>query len=328
MDPYLDTIPDDCGEEIKKRVRERDGSDSEGRPTKRARADTNALLPPGSDEQEIEEPPKPENDLDKYDRERLQKGLRYVNATVKRKITPRTQEFLKLHKDAYKAALDGPAPERASCAVVQALDRVHCSSAFYYKARSPEEHGRLMLYIKLRRLELLANYGNYLGQELQEIRADLKAAAVDASSEVQEAAMRLGPPKTWLNIASELAGADITDLRKHVDVACGVLGIDSIHMLWLIKEWAERNRIFHNQIRQYISECHWGSLADQICRDLKELLNVAPDSDTAAKYEKVLLNIQNEYFDVMSRDDPQHWLPNEKARKLIEEKLAREKKRA
>ena len=25
--------------------------------------------------------------------------------------------------------------------------------------------------------------------------------------------------------------------------------IDSNHMLWLIKEWAERNRVFHNQIR-------------------------------------------------------------------------------
>ena len=97
MDPYLDTIPDDRGEEIRKRVRERDGSDSEGRPAKRPRADTSALYPPGGDEQEVDEPLKPEDDLDKYDRERLQKGLRYINGAAKRKITPRTQEFLKLH---------------------------------------------------------------------------------------------------------------------------------------------------------------------------------------------------------------------------------------
>ena len=63
MNPYLDTIPDDLGEEIKKRVRERDGSDSEGRPTKRPRADTSAILPPGNDEQNIEDTPKPESDL-------------------------------------------------------------------------------------------------------------------------------------------------------------------------------------------------------------------------------------------------------------------------
>ena len=328
MDPYLDTIPDDCGEEIKKCVRERDGSDSEGRPTNRARADTSALLPPVGDGKEIEEPPKPEDDLDKYDRERLQKGLRYINGAAKRDITPRTQEFLRLHKDAYKAALDAGAPEKASRAVVQAMDQVYYSAPFYLKPRSSEEYEHLMHYVKLRRLELLANYGHYLGQELQEIRADLKAAATGAGSDVREAAPELGPPKTWLTIADELAGANMDDLRKHVYIACGVLGIDPDHMLWLIKEWAERNRFFHNHIRQYISDCHWGSLAKQVCRDLKELLNVAPDLDTAANYEKVLLSIQNEYFDVISRDDFQHWFPNEKARKLTEEKLARQKKRA
>ncbi len=120
----------------------------------------------------------------------------------------------------------------------------------------------------------------------------------------------------------------MADLRKSVYVACGTLGIDANHMLWLIKEWAERNRIFQNQIRQYISDCRWGSLAEQICRDLKELLNVASDSDMAKNYERVLLSIQNEYFDAMSRDDPESWFPNETARKLTQEKLAREKKRA
>lgn len=53
-----------------------------------------------------------------------------------------------------------------------------------------------------------------------------------------------------------------------------------------------------------------------------------PDSNTAANYEKVLLSIQNGYFEVISRDDPENCFPNEKARKLSEEKMAREKKRA
>ena len=57
MDPYLDTIPDERGEEIKSRIRERDGSDSKERPTKRARANTDALLSPVNDDQNIEERP-------------------------------------------------------------------------------------------------------------------------------------------------------------------------------------------------------------------------------------------------------------------------------
>ena len=328
MDPYLNLIPNERGEEIRKRMRERDGSDSEGRPTKRARAKSSALLPPGGDGLEVEEHPKPEDDLDKYDRERLQKGLRSINGAAKQKITPRTREFLKLHKDAYTVALDSGAPEKASRAVVQAMDQAYHSFWFYFKPHSSEEHGHLMHYVKLRRLELLSNYGDYLGQGLQGIRADLEAAATGDGSEVQYAALELGPPKTWLTIADELAGANMGDLRKNVYIACGVLGIDPNHMLWLIKERAERNRIFHNQIRQYISDCHWAHLAEQVCRDLKELLHVAPDPHTAANYKEVLLTIQIEYFNVINRDDPQHWIPNENARKLTEGKMVKEKKRA
>ena len=327
MDPYLDVIPNEQGEQIKKRIRDRDGPEDEERPIKRARSDTNALLLPDGDRKQMDEPPKPEDDLNKYDRERLQQGLGYINRAGKRIITPRTQEFLKMHKDAYKVALDVEPSDKAALAVVQAMDTVYYKSAFYLKPRSSEEHEHLMQYVKLRRLEFLANYGDYLGQELQLFRADLKKAAIGNTFEIEEAAQELGPPKTWLAIAEELAGTDMADLRKHVSVACGVLGIDSQHMLWLIQEWAERNRVFHNQTRQYISDCHWGSLAKQICRDLRELANVAPDSETAEKYEKVLVSIQNEYFDAMSRDDPEHWLPNDQARKLLGEKLAREKKK-
>ena len=90
-----------------------------------------------------------------------------------------------------------------------------------------------------------------------------------------------------------------------------------------MKEWAEKNRTIHNQIRQYISDCHWPRLAERLCRDLKELLNVVPP-DTATMYENVLFSIQTEYFGVMSRDVPEYWVANEKTRKLTEEKLVRE----
>ncbi len=41
----------------------------------------------------------------------------------------------------------------------------------------------------------------------------------------------------------------------------------------------------------------------------------------------VLLSLQKEYLDVMNGDDPQQWFPNEKARQLTSEKLAKQKKR-
>ena len=331
MNSYLDSVvPADDGEVVKKRVRDRDSED-EGRPTKRPRASTNALftpLPEGHQE-DINEPPKPEDDVGKYDHARLEQGLRYIQGAEERKITPRTEWLLRFQKDAYKIALEGEAPTEASIAVVQALDKTYYSNAFYFKPRLPDEHDHLMNYVKLQRLELLANYGNYLGQEGSLFRAGFKAAASGAQSgnfEVRDASVLISGPRTWVEIADELKGSDLSGLRKNIHSSCDALGFDSGHMLWLIEEWATRNRMFHNNIRQHISDCDWHEVAKLLYRDLKELPNVAPDIDTAAKYKTVLLNIRDHYFDVLDPDHYRHWLPSEEAKRLIMEQIAKEKK--
>ena len=337
MDHYYDNIipPGNQSEELKelkKRVREGDDSEDERRPTKRPRANTSALLPPEpeSHRQDISEPPKPEDSLDKYDRARLQQGLRYIDGAAKRKITPRTKEFLRLHKDAYKVALEDEAPDEASRAIVQALDKVYYSASFFFKPGSPDEHEHLMNYVKLRQLELRASYGDYLELEVSHFRADMKEAAAGAHSEnpdIRAASSGILETRQWTSIADDLE-AEVSDLRKSVHVACAALGIDVEHMLWLIGEWAQRNRMFHNSIRDHISGCIWHRVAEQLCRDLKELHNVAPDRDTAEKYGKVLLKIRDDYFDVIDPDDPNAWYSNEKAQKLTQEKKAKDIKKA
>ena len=337
MDDYSDhVIPSsDEGEELKKlkkRVREGDGSEDEGRPTKRPRANTSTLLPPEPEghRQDISEPPKPEESLDKYDRAPLQLGLRYIDGAAKRKVTPRTEEFLRQHKDAYKVALESEAPNEASLAFVQALDEVYYSASFYFKPRSPEEHEHLMTLVKLRRLELRANYGDYLGLEASLFRADMKEAAAGAHSEnpaVRDASSGISGPRQWTAIADDL-DINTQNLRTNVFSACDALGFDKDHMLWLIGEWAQRNRTFHNSIRDYISDCKSSRVGEQLCRDLKELHNVAPDRDTAEKYERVLLKIRDDYFVVWNPDDSDTWLPSEKAAKLTQEKWAKEMEKA
>ena len=336
MDHYHDYVipPVEHSEELKelkKRVREEDSTEDES-PTKRRRANTSTLLPPEPEgyRLDISEPPKPEDSLDKYDQARLQQGLRYIDGAAKRKITPRTEEFLRLQKDAYKAALGEKVSDEASRAVVQALDKVYYSAAFYFKPRSPDEHQHLMGYVKLRQLELRANYGDYLGHKASLFRSEIKEAAAGLHSEnpdVREASLGISGPRQWTTIADELA-TEVSDLRKHLHTACATLGIDADHMLWLIEEWAQRNRMFHNSIREHISDCAWLRVAEQLCRDLKEVHNVAPDRDTAEKYGRVLLEIRDDYFEVVNPDDPGAWLPNEKARKLTREKAAKDMKKA
>ena len=329
MDPYRDIIPHEQGETIRSLVRKRDESTSPVASSKRPRTRDGEPEPAGLDEKhDLNEPPIPEKSLADYDKNRLTEGLSKMKQIAKRDITPRTQAFVKMHIEAYRNALDEESPTKAAVAVVQALDQVYNSSAFYLKPRLPDEQERLMNYLKLRRLELLGNYGDYLGQNLQEIRARLnKEAAARMDPDLERASAALGRPYTWVQIAENLQGVNAAEMHKNVGVACAVLGLDPNHMIWLINEWAARNDVFHNQVREYINTCDWSEVAKAISRDLKELIKVCPDQETARSYEKVLLSIREEYFDVIDDDEPRSWVPNEKALSLLKSYYKKQNKK-
>jgi hypothetical protein len=111
------------------------------------------------------QPPKPEEKLDAYSHQRLEQGLEYIISASKRDITPRTRTFLKLHQEAYEKALADPFKNLAAVAVVQTLDRVYYTEAFYFKPRQGKDYEQLLAFVKLRQLELLANYGDASGIE-------------------------------------------------------------------------------------------------------------------------------------------------------------------
>lgn len=328
MDPYR-SIPEEKGEIIRELVRKRKEMDSEVEsPSKRLRTQADDIERTEADDPYIsdEDPIKPEDDLKKYDYQRLNNGLKKMTKLAVRKVTPRTNEFLKIHIDAYKIALHDAVRKEASVAVVQALDQVYCSEAFLLKPRMADEHDFHMQFVKLRRMELLANYEDYLDQSLQEAGAHLKkaVAAKDVSSNTKEASAAFSGPKTWQAIAAEIT-ADPRDIRRHVFVVSAILGLDSLHMKCLINEWATRNNQFYNKIRDQIINCRWSQVASTICRDVKELLQVSSDRDTASKYEKVLISLRDQYFEVMDEEDSDFWMANEKAKNLTKEYLARQK---
>ena len=101
-------------------------SNTEGILTKRPRVDVTALLSSGI----TDEPLKPEDDLTKYDRERLQWGLSYVNraAQTQRKITSRTQKLRKT-LDAYKAVLKEDFSNRCWSHLIRESLEVHSLKA-------------------------------------------------------------------------------------------------------------------------------------------------------------------------------------------------------
>lgn len=319
MDPCA-VIPEDHEHEVRRRIRGRDEEDSKS-PNRGPPVASNPTSNPATSASI--QAPKPEDSLDAYNQQRLEEGLRYIVNAVKGDITPRTRTFLKLHQEAYEKTLSDFSKNTAAVAVVKALDTVYYTEAFYFKPRQEKDRDQLQAFVKLRQLEMLANYGDYLEQELQELqelRAELKEASKTGGNDFKEAALAPRPPKTWIEIADELSSKDSLGIAAHIRVTCGVLGIEADHMSWLIKEWGARCRDFHNSVHAYITECNWSSLKSQLCRDLKERLMITTDAEIAFKYQTVLLSIAHEYFEIDYYDDPNAWYPNENSRELLKKR--------
>ena len=330
MDIINVTIPDTVDADSKKRVAE--SHSEEGYPTKRLRADTTTLI---AAKPTLYDPPYPEKDLTRYSQSRLQEGLAFVNQALKKQnITPRTKTFLSLHKNALKVALEDAEPAQSTLATVQTFESIYMSEAFYFAPRDENAQKHLDAYLKLRRLELLAQYGDYLSLEL----ANFKARLLDAVKQdrdninLREAHSEIAKRKVT-QLAEELSKTDINALKTGVYVACDVLGIGTQHLLTLINLWSERRTAFHNEVKQNVENCKWLAVSTNIHRDLRELTNVWPMSD----YEEdpdikcirtSISRLRDSLFTVLDEDEPAGWLPNALAAELSTVHAARKKKKS
>ena len=316
MDPYRDIVTGKDGAIVRRLVRKREDNAKAMQVSERPRR-TNDLLPPEKPGEPPLERLKREDSMQDYTQERLERGLQYICQTLERELTPRTFSFLNLCKEHYKAALEEENPSGASCAVVQAMDHAYDSTAFYHRVRRPGEAAFLGMFVKLRKLENLGNYGDFLGKSLQEIRAMLEIEAAKQSPQQAEAVSDSSRElPAWSEIANGLEGADTKELRKHVFTACDILNLDPNHMGDLVQEWADRKVVAHDQVRKYVRECNWWSLAKQLCRDIKELPNIYTDPDTRAAFERAMVHIRDEYFDVVDPEGASGWFANEHAKVL------------
>ena len=177
----------------------------------------------------------------------------------------------------------------------------------------------------VRRQEVRANYGDYLAVALQIFRAKFKAKA-DPKEETKDAREDFGPPKTWLEVSEQLDNPVLKAMiLQHIYTYSSKLNLDPKHLGAIIREWRQRNQMFHNQTKLFIEKCDFYSLARQIHRDLKELPNFELP-EMVPVYETALKMIRSEYFTVKLEKDPAFWNLNETAYRLQGEKIQEMKK--
>ena len=290
----------------------------------------------------LEQPPTPEETLDVYTTERLKRGLRHAMIRLTRDLTPRTRSFLEMYKAAYQKAIDrGEEDEQQHQRHVVAVltyDRLYHSNAFLKHDLTSAEAKRVTAIRKVRELEILCKYGDYVGHEVQSLRKNIYKQQADSGDEIELAAARplLSSQQMWTEIAQilETEKDDIDRWMTYPEVdavehfvtvalrnACRILGYDFDHMYWAIQEYARRNRTFHNNINEPINRCQWSALANQIHADLRDLPLTLSFAE-AAPWRLSMITLRDKYLIVHDRDDPSTWTATPEANRLSDAKSA------
>lgn len=172
---------------------------------------------------------------------------------------------------------------------------------------------------RLREMEVLCNYGDYLRKHTSELRQNTTVEKKAANGHGH-----LSANNRWTDIAKALKvelhpGQDPEKgVWRAIYDTCLTFDFDLDHMLWVVETYAERCTNVHNDVADFIEKNHWADLALVIHRDLKELPNVLPVSrqHEYEKWREAIIVCRDRYLDPNAGgrpDDPKTWQPANKA---------------
>ena len=260
-----------------------------------------------------------------YTTSQVEKRLQYAQKRLTRKVSPITEDALTLYAEVATKLLQNDDDYLKHS--MRLMDEVLDSRLVFRRDR--EESGLAAELRRLRELEFVSNYGDYLSEATKELR-------IHASTAKRSGYENLSGKHRWTAIAERLkvqiqeGGDPRKCVRGAVTDACSTYGWDVVHMLCIFETYAGRNDSVHSDLQDHIQHRRWAKLATLLHRDLRELPNVIPIhlSSDISKWFRTLQQIEEWYFTHLAGDenDPDTWLPNgPKAVAAQEEKKAVDK---
>lgn len=300
----------------------------------RSKAGTQELLP----ESQGLVVPVPEEGLDSYKNERLQKSLVYADAFLRqRKPSPRTQHFMTAFKDQINTAMttnDGNEKYLAT-KHVKALESLIRYEIFLLPGASPETAQYEEKIVDLRLVEYSARYGDYLDLVPQQLRNIVKAKNYDNAVKPSTIVWWTDVAKVLLKEEEDKAKADRrgdykfkTPTLSAVSNACRYLGLNDDVAVWSIKEYGKRNGLLHRDLKGMIEAGEYGKLARTLNADLRDIGPIFPPSEPEEGIEHLETVIKSEikrwFFDSDKKPNlPGAWRASDELEEVFQQAQAK-----
>ena len=276
-----------------------------------------------------ENAPKPEADLASYDEPALVRRVEFGRQTVARKVSPRTDEFAQNYEAISSDTLDALRNDDISLnqkrAKLRSLDQaVHRDTSLMMVPKG--NYKELMDNVqRLKRMEMLARYGDYLARDLNIFKKCAQKECKDDNVYLQEywsvTAKQLKEEQRIEAQEGEHANpARLTTLIAVKNV-CHHMGIDLDQLLWTIDAYSERNLAFHSGFDELLQRGKYSQAAKVLYVDIQDLERLYKDEEPARNLNylgKILLQLRDRFFNVSSieADNPEAWEWTSEAKQL------------
>jgi hypothetical protein len=292
----------------------------------RERANTEDLLPDDFDVNVVPTCPVPEDDPAHYTFPRMEKSLAFAHGFMWRNISPRARLFLSLVKAEVKEAMHAETYDEIFTYAkrIMILDRLVRSMDFWRPSPRPQNVVEMEQEIlKLRQIQYVARYGDYLEFLPTRIRAHASKTRFEGSDVFTERSY-------WTPIAAEIRHEDElleeqyrlgdsqspVNGRYHLAIgnACHSLGISRELVLLSVKEYGDRNSEVHRDLGDLRKAGKFHILAKILFTDREELCLTFPVAKSTEDIDALREIIQDQidtWFVCHYPDEHQSWYPNQ-----------------
>lgn len=267
------------------------------------------------------EAPPAEHSSDDYTIPKVIERLEYAKRVEKRNISPRSEIFLQLYKDAAENALlvkDDEARQQF-CIQLYRYDKFIHYNGFMSKKPTEQQQTLEQQLLKLKKLEYYARYGDYFARELAALRESAALLKTENHEELQQYWTVINTKMQYERKLFEKEGQGLEPGRMPTLLAIWNAAIEvklpTERVEWVIQQYAERNLLVHSTVTELIQVGHWSKLAELLYNDEKDICLVIPPGmqEDIEKLSAIIRSLITKFFIIEEGDenDPMTWRAND-----------------
>ena len=271
--------------------------------------------------------PQPENHPDKYNEDRVQAGVNYVNrrlTSASRKPSPIQSKLLCLYKLVCVKYLEQSSKGfegNTRSSILSEIRRYEEELSRYWWIRANSDDQSQTLeeeLLKIRRIQYYARYGDYAARVAHEVRR----AALE--HQVRDWALLSGTYQ-WTTISERLQqeaeywikhgstkGTSKIATTYAVYQACLKINMNMKQTVAAIHTYGARNQSVHSPINALVAQGKFSDIAVTLSQDLADLVSTMPIdlSEEESHMRAILVELRERWFTILADefDNPSSWI--------------------